>query len=328
MTSDRTRYQRPANDAKPSRPMIKQGFRRFTGVYDHESAVKAAKLTLSPRMPMYSVQQDSLIPHGSFETYLRALPKLDPIDRTVGWVFHQSEGTGEVRRISFSKLPPRESIRPNLSPSEHVPPDTSCLDTSLSRYESERGTQGRGTPPSYNVTRPRLDELWRQQERGGAPDLEAVGGAFLPVIAARRAVAVPTAANRGASRRNRAVPACWCEWAGCGAPFASSREMYSHVERCHITRAPLKMADLRTRGVSDHLCQWRTCPEGTKAFAARYKLLLHVQRVHCTERVERTQQPVGNMVWGKTVKVVNGVMGLTELIISVEWFNVPIIVLS
>ncbi len=38
---------------------------------------------------------------------------------------------------------------------------TDC-NTSISRYESERGTYGRGTPPSIIEGQPRLDDLFRQ----------------------------------------------------------------------------------------------------------------------------------------------------------------------
>ena len=35
-------------------------------------------------------------------------------------------------------------------------------DTSISKYESERGTHGRGTPPPREIGQPRLDELFRK----------------------------------------------------------------------------------------------------------------------------------------------------------------------
>ena len=35
-------------------------------------------------------------------------------------------------------------------------------DTSISRCESERGTHGRGTPPTRDKGQPRLDELFRK----------------------------------------------------------------------------------------------------------------------------------------------------------------------
>lgn len=310
MTTGRIRYVgRPADEMKRPKltfsscvDSIKKGFKRLSGAYDHVAAgtKQSPGVPAAAAKPRGLAKQDSC-KANSFETYLRALPKLDPLDRTVGWVFHQTEETGAVRKISFSKLPPRGSVKPNPAPSDHIP-DASCLDTSLSRYESERGTLGRGTPPSYDSTRPRLDELCRRlQTRVGASDQEAAGRDLLPLIAARKAPAVAGAAaslvQKNASHWNRGVGVAplpaekggarfRCEWLACGVAFASHRELYSHVEACHVPSAPFKLVDPQHGGRGDLLCRWRACPEGTRAFAARYKLLLHVQGAHCRGEVD------------------------------------------
>ena len=267
---------------------VKKGLTRLTVVYNNHVTSKKHVLTQATRIVPVAeccgvVAQQGSVKHrdgrgSSFETYLRGLPKLDPIDRTTGWVFRHTdtEESGTARRkISFGKLPPRGSIRPNPAPSEHVP-DTSCLDTSLSRCESDRGTQGRGTPLARDANRPRLDEMCRQ--------LKVRGVAFA------KAGRTPAAAvERNSSCRNRAtrvqLPAMaeeggvTCRWKECSVSFASHVELYAHLEACHV---PIKMGlgNCGGRGC-DLLCHWRECSEARRGFAARYKLLLHLQRTHC-----------------------------------------------
>ena len=82
---------------------------------------------------------------------LLLLCRMDPIDRTVGWVFQQHQSNRPCGRD------------PGHAPC--TPGDeggTEGYETSVSRCESDRGTQGRGTPPARDDKRPRLDELFRQ----------------------------------------------------------------------------------------------------------------------------------------------------------------------
>ena len=73
----------------------------------------------------------------------------------------------EVRQDMYGNLPPRGSIIPNLFPAEGrgregVRGIESSKVTSVSQCESDRGTHGRGTPPTREEGQPRLDELFRQ----------------------------------------------------------------------------------------------------------------------------------------------------------------------
>lgn len=229
------------------------------------------------------VQQESFAQHGgkgvSFETYLRALPKLNPIDRTMGWVFHQTETekSGAVRKIS--KLPPRGSIKPNPAPSEHFA-NASYMDTSLSRCESDRGTQGRGTPLARDANRPRLDELYRRlqvKEKAGRTPAPAVE---------RRNSPSSTCWNRGAgvARATAEGGVVTCRWKECCTSFANHRELYVHLEACHV---PIKVGVCSGVGGGALYCQWRECSDAGRRFAARYKLLLHLQHAHCTGILEQ-----------------------------------------
>lgn len=79
-------------------------------------------------------------------------------------------------------------LRPGLATPKTTPPPDPCSssnlksveeeETSISRYESERGTHGRGTPPVMEAGRPRLDELFRQLQlqQVREKERERVGG--------------------------------------------------------------------------------------------------------------------------------------------------------
>ena len=56
---------------------------------------------------------------------------------------------------------PVHAFRPGTSSWQQAG-ESSPYDTSLSYYESARGTGGRGTPPPRDHGQPRLDDLFRQ----------------------------------------------------------------------------------------------------------------------------------------------------------------------
>ena len=78
-----------------------------------------------------------------------------------------------------------------------------------------------------------------------------------------------------------------CEWNTCRIRFLTARELLTHVEEDHIGRLPVRMSGLR-RSTHALICHWRNCPDACKVFAARYKLLLHVQQCHCREKVQKS----------------------------------------
>ena len=76
-----------------------------------------------------------------------------------------------------------------------------------------------------------------------------------------------------------------CEWQGCRTRFLTTKELLGHVEEEHIGKLPARVSGLRRRAQSNNLvCQWKGCADSCKVFMMRYKLLLHVQQVHCRER--------------------------------------------
>ncbi len=77
-----------------------------------------------------------------------------------------------------------------------------------------------------------------------------------------------------------------CEWQSCRMHFLSAKELLGHVEEEHVGRLPVRVSGFRRRGQGNTLaCQWRGCTESGRVFAVRYKLLLHIQHLHCRDRV-------------------------------------------
>ena len=77
-----------------------------------------------------------------------------------------------------------------------------------------------------------------------------------------------------------------CEWKNCRDAFASSRDLFMHVEE-HVC-APGAW-NLLGEGADGFRCCWRTCShaEPSKTFRARYQLLYHLQNTHCGEKIHR-----------------------------------------
>ncbi|CAI8036610.1 hypothetical protein GBAR_LOCUS20503 [Geodia barretti] len=117
----------------------------------------------------------------SFERFLRSLPRVDAVDRTVDWVLATPDNIEEREPDRYANLPSQRMLRKTHKRTTHISKETEhhIIDTrsdesvlsgvSWSRYESERGTVGRGTPPVQREDRPRLDlllqQIHRQQER-------------------------------------------------------------------------------------------------------------------------------------------------------------------
>ena len=72
---------------------------------------------------------------------------------------------GNIALTSTTKIPEQGNLhltsRPGTS-SWQQPGESTAYETSLSYYESARGTGGRGTPPVRDDGQPRLDDLFRQ----------------------------------------------------------------------------------------------------------------------------------------------------------------------
>ena len=245
---------------------------------------------------------------SSFEVFLEGVPRLDPIDRTVGWVFKESDG-GQERRESLGSLPLRGTILPTRYDRTNEPLPSDGVQTSVSGYESARGTHGRGTPPATDPARPRLDEFFheiqRQQERKARQKLIAMGQQHLlsynlmdvyshqvpgypagttpdivPFIAqgSHQPLRQPPHSTAGlshqlqVSRRMILQLPYTCLWSDCRKQFTNIKELISHVEQIHVTAY--------STGSRRLVCYWDNC---RKTFVARYKLLIHIRNVHCKE---------------------------------------------
>ena len=80
-----------------------------------------------------------------------------------------------------------------------------------------------------------------------------------------------------------------CEWAGCCRRFPASRELFSHLEQDHLPQLPHQVVlGGRRRAHRELSCRWTGCAEAGVVFAARYRLLLHVQAAHCQKRGQRS----------------------------------------
>ena len=239
----------------------------------------------------------------SFDNFLEGIPKLDAIDRTVDWVFQQPDLES---CDSLSVLPMRGTILPKCYTRENepMPSSDSCYSTTISRYESARGTHGRGTPPDLIPTRPRLDELLQQlqqkQEQEAREQLISLGQQHLlsynlldvyshqvpgfplgttpdiiPFLAksgsSHNATRRPSQYNSLCPLRQLTIisPTYPCQWQDCNRMFLSTKDLLAHMEQAHIT-AYSSQGRLT--------CRWASCK---RVFMARYKLLLHIRNAHC-----------------------------------------------
>ena len=245
----------------------------------------------------------------SFEVFLDGVPRLDPIDRTVGWVFKQTNATQD-RRESLGSLPMRGTILPTRYDPTDEPLPSDSVQTSVSGYESARGTHGRGTPPPLDPHRPRLDdffyEIQRQQERQARQKLIAMGQQHLlsfnlmdvyshqvPGYPAGTTPDIVPFISRDSQFYHRQIPLVpttglvhkllqteplqlqyTCQWIDCRKRFLTTKELISHVEQAHVSAY--------STGSRRLACHWDNCQ---KIFVARYKLLIHIRNAHCKEYV-------------------------------------------
>ena len=250
-------------------------------------------------------------PRVSLESYLQTLPKLDPVHRTLVWVLCSDEGEEgeEVTEEHLHSLP----IRGTIEPRKIVTP--ACSErgteiTSLSHCESDRGTNGRGTPPSRDENQQRLDYLCKrlQEKQQKAlrmylrhcgnlpylplsrnskfPQLQPIEDApeitpdiipFLvtPLSSKNLDPEEPHCTNNVHSQP-KSQYSVTCHWKSCNQRCRSQKELYIHIEEDHI-------ADRDTMHEEQWVCLWQDCHANICHFSERYKLLSHVQAVHCRE---------------------------------------------
>jgi len=288
----------------------------------HDESQKQA--VLSSLIKKVSVAED----HGdhkiSFESYLRSIPRLDPVDRTIGWIVQQPDDNNDSP-VTIKNLPLRGTLIPNPKPTEEFCTRTES-ESSISRCESARGTPNRGTPPPMDDNRPRLDErlqellqchqqthqLYKNSSAEAKPMLRyrmfnsdsayhnpEITEDILPFLK-NPATEFPTPAHKNPipyikgiyqaphnsriqpKNLNLTIPLEYlCEWNNCQQRFSSSKELFIHVESDHLCALPI-CQDGATE--TELYCQWRGCLDGGKPYPARYKLLVHMQNVHCKDR--------------------------------------------
>ena len=287
----------------------------------HESERQAVLSTLIKKI---SIGEDHTDRKISFESYLRSIPRLDPVDRTIGWIVQQPDDNNDSP-VAVKHLPLRGTLLPNPKPAEEFCARTDS-ESSISRCESARGTPNRGTPPQLDVNQPRLDE-WLQEllqchhqtrrrrvscsntsnttlgynmhssdTRSCNPEITAD---ILPFLMNPSELPTPACKNpnlytRGSYQTpynnrvypkniNLSVPLEYsCRWRNCQQRFGSSKELFIHVESDHLRSLPI-CQDGATE-TAELYCQWRGCFDSGKRYPARYKLLVHLQNVHCKDR--------------------------------------------
>ena len=279
------------------------------------------QVVLSTLLKKVSVAEDHADCKVSFESYLQSIPRLDPVDRTIGWIVQQPDDNNDSP-VAIKNLPLRGTLIPNPKPTEEF-----CArrdsESSISRCESARGTPNRGTPPPLDNDQPRLDE-WLQEllhcrqqthrRRGSCANTSHTrlgctidGRSHNPEITAdivpylvNSAAEFPTPAHKNptphirgsfqAPYNSRMQPKNLnltvrleysCKWSNCHQRFASSKELFIHVESEHLCTLPI-CQDGTTE--AELYCLWRGCLDSGKLYPARYKLLVHLQNIHCKDR--------------------------------------------
>ena len=293
---------------------LKRRLKRF-GICNHEQkqqeVVTEAKPDLHASMLQKTCQQENSAseePKVPLESYLQTLPRLDPVHRTLVWVLYTDEGEeGELADEDLQSLP----IRGTIEPRSIVTP--ACSErgtevTSLSRCESDRGTNGRGTPPSRDETYQRLDYLCqrlhqRQQKAlsmyfrhcGNLPYLPHSKSSKLPQLqpiedapevtsdiipfmdmplSCKKLDPIEPRSTNSTHNQPKSRYNVVCQWSSCNHRCRNHRELYLHIEEDHIADS-----------VHDDqwVCQWQGCHANICQFSERYKLLSHVQAIHCRE---------------------------------------------
>ena len=278
---------------------------------------------LSTLIKKVSIAEDHTDHKISFESYLRSIPRLDPVDRTIGWIVQQPDDNNDSP-VMVKNLPLRGTLIPNPKPAEEFCGRTDS-ESSISRCESARGTPNRGTPPPLDDNQPRLDE-WLQEllqchqhtqrrrasctktssttlghhqmynsgSRSCNPEITADILPFLmnprefsmpthknPNLHIRRSYQAPYNSRTHPKNINLSVPLEYsCRWRNCHQRFASSKELFIHVESEHICTLPICQDGTAE---TELCCQWRGCLDCGKQYPARYKLLVHLQNVHCKD---------------------------------------------
>ena len=69
-----------------------------------------------------------------------------------------------------------------------------------------------------------------------------------------------------------------CEWKECRTKFICRSDLLKHVQEAHLACLPSNEYQSQRKLT----CQWRKCSD-SKCYPARYKLLLHLQRCHCSD---------------------------------------------
>lgn len=246
----------------------------------------------------------------SFDNYLATIPKVDAVKRTVGWVF--SAEPSYDKRESLAGLPMRGTILPTrFTDSREARQHIEDAVTTLSGYESARGTHGRGTPPALDPAKPRLDELFQQlqqkQERKARQEMIMLGQQHLlsfnlldvyshqvpgmplgttPDILAFMSEEVKVQAARSQQKHASNYSQQFkdykrnytCQWMDCSQQFSTENELVLHVDQTHI-RAYSTVTRVKIS------CHWKQC---NRTFMARYKLLIHVHNTHCKQTLQAT----------------------------------------
>ena len=282
------------------------------------------QVVLSTLIKKISVAEDQTDCKISFESYLQSIPRLDPVDRTIGWIVQQPDNNNDSP-VAIKNLPLRGTLIPNPKPTEEF-----CArrdsESSISRCESARGTPNRGTPPPLDNDQPRLDE-WLQEllqchqqthrhklnkgscakashtrlgynidSRSHNPEITADIVPYLvnptaefptpahknPTPHVRGTFQAPYNIRMQPKNLNLTVRLEYsCKWSNCRQRFASSKELFIHVESEHLCTLPIRQ-DGTTE--AELYCLWRGCLDSGKLYPARYKLLVHLQNIHCKDR--------------------------------------------
>lgn len=287
----------------------------------HDESEKQA--VLSTLIKKISIAEDHTDRKISFESYLRSIPRLDPVDRTIGWIVQQPDDNNDSPVI-VKNLPLRGTLIPNPKPAEEFCTRTDS-ESSISRCESARGTPNRGTPPPLDDNQPRLDEWLQellrchqhtQRRRGSCTNTSntTLGGYQMhnsdsyPCNPEITADIVPFLINPAGEFP---TPACRNPNPYIRGTYQAPYNSRMHPKNINLS-VPLEYScrwrnchqrfgsskELFIHVESDHLCtlpicqegetelycQWRGCLDSGKSYPARYKLLVHLQNAHCKDR--------------------------------------------
>lgn len=280
---------------------------RQQGAKREEKAETYASLHQKRNQQGVRTSEEPMVP---LESYLQMLPKLDPVQRTFVWVMYSDEGEeGEVTAEELHSLP----IRGTIEPRKIVTPafsERGTEITSLSRCESDRGTNGRGTPPSRDEKQQRLDYLCQRLQarqkkalsmylrhcgnlpylpltrHSKYPQLQPIEDApeitpdIIPFLvtpfSSRNLDPVELHCTSNVHSQPKSQYGVTCLWDSCHQRYRNQKELYLHIEEDHIATQDSMQED-------HWVCLWQDCHANICHFSERYKVLSHVQAVHCRE---------------------------------------------